>query len=421
MNPSLGKKVMTVVYILIGAAMFYFNNESVDLGVTVMYKLFLSVVLTALSFCVFLVTANLVRGVVVAKYVVLFCMPPLFAIFVSIPVWVMNGLSAEIIRRGIMEEIYNMGIVTTMAGFVYTFGRKAIWRVLSAMLLANFFRIVSIIIENGFIAYIEELKTLIVTFAGETGALIQGAEIHELTFALGLFLLFLLLEFRRLPGKWWYIIPFLILTLFFYLSGFKRIGVAATLIAVFCATILRGIIGHKEKGRSLLMAASLCVIAACYIYVVLIHGGLVNILIEHGINVMSRERFYGMVENYYRIDPGFLGQGVGFISRFFSESDASALHNDILRIYIDLGFWGFFIWMIAAVPIRVWFVSKWQGIQGGILCFAYMTYLIVTATTDNTFYYIYVTGAVAILTMSYKLEDQEERIRSGRREILEFS
>ena len=143
-----------------------------------------------------------------------------------------------------------------------------------------------------------------------------------------------------------------------------------------------------------------------------------DFLAEHGINLMSRDRFYAMVEEYYRVRPDYLGRGVGFISRLFTESSASALHNDILRIYIDLGFWGFFVWLAACLPIRVWFVAKWQGNRGGILCFAYTAYLLTTASTDNTFYYVYVIGAMALLIMSFKLEDEEKALITAQREAL---
>ena len=42
--------------------------------------------------------------------------------------------------------------------------------------------------------------------------------------------------------------------------------------------------------------------------------------------------------------------------------------------------------------------------EGGILAFIYSVYLFVTAATDNTTNYTYVTGTIALLTMAYNLD-----------------
>ena len=56
---------------------------------------------------------------------------------------------------------------------------------------------------------------------------------------------------------------------------------------------------------------------------------------------------------------------------------------------------------------RVWNIYRRKGLKDGILCLSLQVYVLVTAMTDNTLYYIYVTGALSICLMSCLLEEQE--------------
>ena len=50
--------------------------------------------------------------------------------------------------------------------------------------------IITVIAENGLGSFFSEFVTLIITFAGETGDVIVQAEIHELAFCLGAYLIY---------------------------------------------------------------------------------------------------------------------------------------------------------------------------------------------------------------------------------------
>ena len=76
-------------------------------------------------------------------------------------------------------------------------------------------------------------------------------------------------------------------------------------------------------------------------------------------------------------------------------------------IYIDIGFWGFWLWMLLYMPVRSWAMAKWQDVEGGILCCCAGLFVLLTAMTDNTINYTYVTGSLAISVMSYRLEALE--------------
>lgn len=404
-----GQAVLAAVYFLLATGMYYFNKQSAHLGIDLLYKVIFAIVIALLSIVIFLVKTDLPRAKKLWKYLCLLVLPHFVVLIASMPVWVFNLSSMEMVRRGAFAQIYCIAIVLAGAGFLYVFGEKGLWINLGAMLASNLLTIFSVIQGHGFGEYWNELKNLILSFGGDTGTLMQSVEIHELTFALGLYLLYMILNWREARKKKLFWVLF-ILACFCYLSGFKRIGAFAIVFCVLVKLILTLLTREKRKGW--LMAVTMIAIGVAFGYICFVRGGGFDFLEnEFQVNTMGRRDLYAFIEDYYTIGPDYFGQGAGFVSRLFSDLPGRyvvrALHNDVLGLYIDIGFWGFWIWMLAFFPMRVWYVTKWQGVRGGILSACYCLFVIITAMTDNTIYYIYVAGATAILTMGYRFDEAE--------------
>ena len=399
----------TFIYVFLASVMFYLNNEYIDVGfVNVLYKFAISAFIPVISFFIFLVDTDLKKAKLIIKYMLLFSLPCFVNIAASVPVWFESGTGLYAIRRGLMSEIYNILIIITMGGFVYVFGKGAVWRVIAAALIANALKIIMIFVNGASVSeFIYEFITLIRSFAEDTGLLMRQAEVHEITFMIGAFITYLLLSFSELKNRWYYHIC-LILSVIFFLLGFKRIGAAGCLIAVCVGALLR-LTGSKESRHYFnISLISLILVGSAFVYIVMIKHGFMNELTDqYGIDVMGRSRFYELLDSYYSLKPSFMGQGLGFTSRFFTDNrdlNAVALHNDILKVYIDMGFVGFSAWIFSYIPLRVFFIGKWQGRRGAILCLAILIYLFVTAFTDNTIYYTYVTGAAAVISMCFDFD-----------------
>lgn len=402
---------LAVLYTLLACGMYYFHDEYIDLGIHFMYKFVLAVLIAALSFLIFLVRTDLRRGGSLIQYIVVFSLPYLSAVLASIPLWVFQIQRLAQIRRGLFDQIYGVAIIVAVAGILYVFGRRGLWLNLAAMLGANFITVVRVVHEYGISTYLDELRTLIVTFSSEVGPVIQQMEIHELTFGLGVYLVFYALNWRECQKDRMAAL-FFIPTLFCFLSGFKRIGVAAIAAAVLVWLVLR-LTAKKHSGSFVLMTAAFTAVIVAFIYICLVKNGLFVFLSEHfGLDTMGRRELSQFIDRHYWIGLDFFGNGVGFVTRLFSDLPAEwtirALHNDILMIYIDIGFWGFWVWMLCFFPLRVWLVYQWQGLRGGLLCLGLQAYVFATAATDNTLFYIYVTGALAIVTMSGAFDGQKD-------------
>ncbi len=148
----------------------------------------------------------------------------------------------------------------------------------------------------------------------------------------------------------------------------------------------------------------------------MVKEGIFEFLSERlGLDTMGRRELSNFIDRYYWIGPDYFGHGAGFVTRLFSDLPADwtirALHNDILMIYIDAGFWGFWLWMLSFFPLRTWCVYRWQGRRAAMICLGLQTYVLATAATDNTLYYIYVTGALAICLMAGGLEKEGKCLR----------
>lgn len=401
---------LAAVYFALACGMYYFDDEYLNLGIHFMYKHILAGVSILLSIVIFLVRTDLERGGSLLKSTALLCLPSVVIVMASVPLWVFQLQRMSIIRRGLFNEIYGVIIIAAVAGILYVFGPQGVWLNLAAMVGANFITMAMVVRENGLSAYLEELRVLIVTFSRETGPIMRQMEIHELTFALGVYLVYYFIDWKACRKNKLAMV-LLVPTVFFFLSGFKRIGAAAVAAALLLYLALR-VLMRSRKGPFWLLMASFAVIGVLFLYLILVEHGIFDFLSDRfHMDTMGRRELSHFIDEYYWIGPDYLGHGAGFVARLFSdlpeEYTIRALHNDILMIYIDAGFWGFWIWMLCYLPLRVYRIYRQQGPDNGIMCLCLQVYVLATAVTDNTLYYTYVIGALSACVMGGLFHVQE--------------
>jgi hypothetical protein len=122
------------------------------------------------------------------------------------------------------------------------------------------------------------------------------------------------------------------------------------------------------------------------------------LLEKAGINTSGREMIYKAVDKFYEFSPEFLGNGIGFLTYQLSTNmniGVSAVHNDFLQYFIDLGFWGYILWLASMTVVRVaWFGSRGRT-DNGITVLALTVYLVIVSSTDNTMNYPLLTTVLA--------------------------
>lgn len=417
MENRVWEKIQTVWFVSLTVLMYFFLSETLNLGVFVTYRHVFAILIVASGVISFLIRPDLARGAVALRGALVYSLPLLATVAVSLFIWFMDQVDVDIISRGLSGAF----IFTNMLSFalaaatlLYVFGEKGIWYNLLALLIANFLMIGTIVAEYGLGPYLQELWTLIRTFAGEAGEIIVQAEIHELAFCLGAYLMYMAL----FPQKKALYFVFLGLSIFCFVCAFKRIGILAIGVALFLAFFLKLIQRLRASSVKFWIGlVSVVLFLVLFLYIFAIKMGAFELLQEAGVETSGRDVIYHTVDPYYEFSPEFLGHGIGFLTYTLSQNanlGVSAVHNDFLQYYIDLGFFGYLIWLFAMTVGRVaWFGRKGR-VNGAILTFTLLVYLVIASMTDNTVNYPLLTCVLAILMMGCGYDNEvrqmEEKI-----------
>ncbi|MBQ2615101.1 MAG: O-antigen ligase family protein [Clostridia bacterium] len=400
MEHKILERAKAFYFMVVAVMMYYFLNEYIDIGLHVTYRHAFALVLACSAILLFLYKPNIARGVTAFKEACIYSVPLAVTTVVSLFIWFVETVDVGVMSRGLSSSfIYaNMLSFALAAGaMLYIFGEKGIWYNLIAILTANVFMIVTIIAQNGLGNYFSEFITLITTFAGVTGDIIVQAEIHELAFCLGAYLIYMLFK----PQKNILYFLLLFLSLFCFLSAFKRIGIIAIGVALAFGYLLKLIARYNEKTASRLVTFFTIVVILLLIgYIALIKGDAFELLEKAGINTSGRVEIYNAVDKFYDFNPGFLGNGIGFLTyqlNTFMKVGVASVHNDFLQHFIDLGFWGYILWLVSMTLVRIWYFGRKGRVENAIIAFILILYLIIVSTTDNTMNYPLLTGVLAIL------------------------
>lgn len=415
MENKILEKAKKLYFMAVAVMMYYFLNEYIDIGLHVTYRHAFALALFGSAILMFLYRPNIARGFTAFKDACIYSIPLLVTTVVSLFVWFMETVDVGVISRGLSSSfIYaNMLSFACAAGaLLYVFGNKGVWYNLVAILIANILMILTVIVQNGLGNYISEFITLVVTFAGVTGDIIIQAEIHELAFCIGAYLIYMLYK----PKKNIVYFILLFLSLFCFLSAFKRIAMIAIAVALAFGYLLKFIARYNKKTAIRLVTVfSVAVIALLIGYIALIKMDAFELLEQAGINTSGRVEIYNAVDEFYQFSPDFLGNGIGFLTyqlNTFMNVGVASVHNDFLQHFIDLGFWGYIIWLVSMTLVRVWYFGRKGRVENAIITFMLTVYLIIVSSTDNTMNYPLLTGVLAMLMMGNGFDENVRNCES---------
>lgn len=401
-----------VVYILLTTGMFYFTDGAFQAGgFGFMYMYLFGLGIVAMGFFQFLTEPNVKRAFLLLKYSVRLSMSYVVPVLISMIIWIVSFAGFRTMTAGFFSVVYQLIGLCVAGATLYMFGEKGVWYCLAAMCLANFLIILQVIRENGLLLFLEEFRNLLWTFGEDTGTMMGNVELHDLTFAFGPFFIYLVWRRKEIRH---FAIP-LLLSLLFLLAGLKRIEVGA--IGAALAVCL--LIGQrkKEAPKGAVLAAGILIMAVGFLYVIFIRFGLFYVLEEvMKVDTKGRNQIYQYLNTQYEISPFYFGKGLGFdrlewvqTGMIWNRIAQDAYHNEFLRMYIELGFFGFFFWLWLHFSWRLRYFTDRQGGNGGLLCLACLIYLFITYLTDNTLFYYYTNVSVFLLVMSYRMEELEKQ------------
>ena len=98
-------KVAVVVLTALLVGIYYSQLTGIEfIGVSFLYRYLWAAAVVLISLCAFLVTTDLNKMARLAKLTLLLCLPHLWTIFISFPIWVARLDTFEIMRRGFFNE-----------------------------------------------------------------------------------------------------------------------------------------------------------------------------------------------------------------------------------------------------------------------------------------------------------------------------
>ena len=190
-----------------------------------------------------------------------------------------------------------------------------------------------------------------------------------------------LLMYFFVKKEWKYV---LISFIFVYLAN-KRVVLLALVVAILVKVVTD--IAKNIKMKHIIWL-SIIFLAFLYIYGISI-SWLDTFAMDNKINTMGRLDIYKYVEELYQFRIDFLGNGIGAVMtklETLNISTARNLHNDFLKLYIEIGFWGLLIYCLIYNYIFSYINKKYEkSLQ---LVFILFVYTFMLYTTDNTLIYI---------------------------------
>ncbi|MDD3410702.1 MAG: O-antigen ligase family protein [Eubacteriales bacterium] len=335
----------------------------------------------------------------------------LLLLCVSLFLWIRAQESLSYIKRGVGVILYQLIINLMVCTAAYLFGRRAIHYTLLGMAAGYGVIIATVIQQFGLGTFVSSMVEFYAGLGKTDNAVVQALEVHDLTFAFGELCIYYLIFEKERRRK---IIGFGVAFVCFIL-GWKRIALAGIALAFGYVTLMRRL--RPRTVVRLTAAIFFLVFLANYGYLYLIKSGLYAKIMEaEGVDTMGRVQLYRYFGSYYEINPLFTGYGMGYISRqmqnlldqgFGVLNNALSVHNDILKRYIELGFWGFTAWNFYTFSgVFQWVRSKYDfdtvTLYVSLTIFVYCTYL-----TDNTVEYYHINTCLRLLPMALAVESSK--------------
>lgn len=409
--------MLSVIYIILAGFMYYafqMTPSSIALGgINIMFLYLFGIAIILLAAGYFLVRPEVARFWLLAKYSTALSVPYFISVFISLNIWVINLSEPNVMVRGTFYSVYQILAVLTAAATLYIFGSEGIYLNLTALILANGYVMIRTMRTGGAAEFFRQFLTLLQSGATETGDLMLVMEIVGLVYSFGMYILYILFCGKKKSLWPWLFLP---VSVFFFLVGFKRSATIGLFFGILCGLVAK--MAGKRGKRAWGMAVGGFLTIAGMAYIWLVRSGTLDVLISmFGVNTSGRDIVYDNLMDYYTFDPGFLGTGLGYITKSLQTGElflgigVTDVHNDFLRQYVEQGFWGYLVWLISMFIWRIYYFSKRNAMLGTMALinsvFCFCCYF-----TENIYFLFYANTCMALLMMSYAFEEMVEKERT---------
>ncbi len=204
--------------------------------------------------------------------------------------------------------------------------------------------------------------------------------------------------------KKWLYLPIAVLLMYF---ADKKIAFLAMAVSM----ILLMILWIGKKSMTLALTIWNLGIAGIFYYVYAIQSGILkHICYSMGIIGNGRMTMYDRFQDLYKVSPFFLGKGLGNIENIlacWAIPTYDHLHNDLMKFYIELGFWGFLFFLLS-YGITFYLAGQKFGKKSMCGLLAMAVHSMILFMTDNVSIYILYMVPVYSICFAMIVSDQKQ-------------
>ena len=369
------------------------------------------------AFLNFLVVADFAKLKKAVGYFPIFLVPIGVYSLISMYIWVTDFSQGASISRAAQKILFQTITIIYSVFMCYLLEDKAINYLFFSMCATNTAIILLEMPKYGVKESIASVVTCLVTF-GEAEGFVRAMEIHDITFLFGqFFLYYVMFAPRSTPSekrlrRWG-----VVLSLFFIVIGLKRSMLPAVLLVCVYVKLLRM---TRRPGRFIL-ATGFCLVLFFYFYLYLTRSGILVAFLESlGIDMMGRDVLWSLPNESYQLSPFWKGLGfegvTDLVNTWYQEGLINRpypLHNDFLRIFIELGALGFTLWAVIHYILYPLYWMSRHDTETGMLYMAVLAYMTVTYLTDNTAFYFWCCIGLRLIPMSfsYRISKTEKQVK----------
>lgn len=327
--------------------------------------------------------------------------PYLIIMIYSILIITKNHLPSVFMMRNLGSSFSNIFIILVVASITYLFEKSAVDVVCDGLIINYIVQVIAGVGKIGFSGILQHILDPL-------NAHKSIFEIHHIGLALCLFLIYYVMhDFKHNKVK------ILILLIIEYLI-MKRIVFVGLALAIVFFIILNVLL--KEVSNLKYKICFILLFVGVWAYLIISSNPIFQVIMQDA-GIYNRYLLVNSLKEYYEYSPYFFGRGYGFVSVIIPSQNIAgvtgiaALHNDILKDYIELGFWGFsmaYFYFFTWLPIKI-FGNKKKKTTSTVLFL--LVYMLVTLMTDNTFEYISFLGSLFTILVVLNFSEQSEKVR----------
>lgn len=295
-------------------------------------------------------------------------------------------------------------LICLMAIVAYnSFGEKTLKGIIIAAVLNYIVYVGTCVIQYGPFSLLQ---------AGSNSSASKLLEVHEITFVFGIIVVYLIISryFQKKNTKrhW------LVLLTVFCLLGFKRV----LIMAVIFALVIYYLVRKKRKPTAIIIISCVAIVLSlAWVYLCSSWDLLTGISIAFNIDLSGRNWIYSNFYPYYSYSLSYMGAGVGYVQQLISQMSTMilgghtiGLHNEYMRLFIELGFVPYICYFGVILPIMIKKIFRKAGIEAAVDYFVLWNVTLICITTDNLLTYpnYMLTFEVLILTCINNRGQQEK-------------